>query len=80
MWSIVHFAQNNSVEVEPTYWVNGDNCAWPKNNYEASKLNNSRVKPNDFEFDYYRVRVFFTNISMLFILMCQPLINDYYII
>ncbi|KAF0684124.1 Uncharacterized protein FWK35_00031141, partial [Aphis craccivora] len=41
MWTIVHFVQDNSVEVVPTYW------------------------PNDFEFDYYRVRVFSTNINSL---------------
>jgi len=75
MWTIVHFVQDNSVEVVPTYWVNGDNCAWLKNNEGASKLRVSLVKPNDFEFDYYRVRVFSKNISMLFTLMYQPKLN-----
>jgi len=77
MWTIVHFVEDNSVEVVPTYWVNGDNCAWPKNNYGASKLRDSRVKPNDFEFDYYRARVLSTNIIMLFIFMYQPMIMDF---
>lgn len=63
MWTIVHFVDDDSVEVVPSYWVNGENCSWPKNNYSASKLRDNRVKPNSLEFDSYRVRILSTKIS-----------------
>jgi hypothetical protein len=33
MWSVVHFFDDNSIEVVLTYWIDDDLCAWPKNNY-----------------------------------------------
>lgn len=66
MWSVVHFYDDNSVEVVPTYWIEDDEmCAWPKNNYHAAKLRDGKVKPNKFEFNYYRARVLSSNISKL---------------
>lgn len=65
MWAIVHFVDDNSVEIVPSYWISDEKCAWPKNSHAAHKLRNNRVKPNSYEFNYYRVRVLSKNISKL---------------
>lgn len=65
MWAIVHFVDDNSVEVVPLIWINNDKCAWPKNNNTIPKLRNNCVKPNTVEFNYYRVRSLSNNISKL---------------
>jgi len=71
MWSVVHFYDDNSVEAVPTYWIENDLCAWPKNNYHAAKLRDGKVKPNKFEFDYYRARVLSSNICKLMFMVSK---------
>ncbi|CAI6363437.1 unnamed protein product [Macrosiphum euphorbiae] len=67
MWSVVHFLDDSSVEAVPSYWVDNDKCAWPKNNYRAAKLRDNRAKPNKFEFDFYRAKVLSKNIPSLIV-------------
>lgn len=69
MWSVVHFFDDNSVEAVPTFWIDYDLCAWPKNNNNAAKLRDCRVKPNKFELNYYKSRVLASNIYKLIFLL-----------
>ncbi|KAL5239104.1 hypothetical protein ACI65C_006514 [Semiaphis heraclei] len=65
MWAIVHFLDDNSVESVPVHWIVNDQCAWPKNSHNIHKLRTSCVKTNEFEFNFYRIRVLSNNIKSL---------------
>ncbi|KAF0749985.1 Uncharacterized protein FWK35_00027513, partial [Aphis craccivora] len=65
MWAIVHFLDDNSVESVPVHWIENDQCAWPKNSHNIHKLRSNCVKTNQFEFNFYCVRVLSNNIKML---------------
>jgi len=63
-YSVVHFYIDETVEAVPSYWVEGDFCAWPTNKNCVSKFIQNKHKPNDFDFTYLKARVLLNGISM----------------
>lgn len=58
MWSVVHFKEDNTVEVVPDFWFNYQTgkCAWPIQN--PSRFIEKRHIPSKKYFKYLKARVF----------------------
>jgi hypothetical protein len=57
-WSVVHFFNDNTVEVVPDFWFNKYNnkCAWPMDN--SAKNIERREKPTSKNFLFLKARMF----------------------
>lgn len=58
MWSVLHFKEDNTVEVVPDFWFNYESgkCAWPTHN--PSRFIEKSHIPSKKYFKYLKARVF----------------------
>jgi len=61
MWSVVHFKEDNSVEVVPSKWVTKYKCAWPNGN--TKKFIESQSDPDSQMFNWFKARALLSNIG-----------------
>lgn len=57
-WSVVHFFNDNTVEVVPDFWFNKfkNTCAWPMDH--SAKNIERREKPSSKKFFFLKARLF----------------------
>lgn len=61
MWSVVHFVDDNTVQVVPAHWAQKNKCAWPKK--DPIKLIKKRALYNQQDFNFLRSRILKKNIG-----------------
>lgn len=76
-WSVVHFMQDDTVEVVPEHWcVKKGYCAWPNTKKKSDLKNavNNRIKPKKKTFNLFKARTLAYNIGELNILILNYLL------
>lgn len=62
MYSIVHFLNENKVEMVPSLWIDGNNCKWPptKSSQTINLLRKNLVSPEE-NWTAYNVRILYSS-------------------
>eukprot|EP00102_Acyrthosiphon_pisum_P023901 XP_016661111.1 PREDICTED: uncharacterized protein LOC107884123 [Acyrthosiphon pisum] len=64
-WSVIHFIEDNAVEVVPSTWFRDNTCAWPKTHVKRYIKN--ECIPNTREFEWFEARALSLNNESFFV-------------